>query len=187
MKAHGLKLRIYNFQADRAKNLAEIGEKPPKSCFLLLLPLSPPRFYNLEPLYLYHMKAPGLKLCTYNFQADRAKNLAEIGEKPPKSCFLLLLPLSPPRFYNLEPLYLYHMKAPGLKLCTWNFQADRAKNLAEIGEKPPKKLFSAASALYPHRFYNPEALYLCHMDAPWSEVVRLEFSGGSRQKFGGNW
>ena len=53
-----------------------------------LLPLSSPRLFNLEACYLYHLKALGLKLCPAKFQADRAKNLAEIGENPLKHVIL---------------------------------------------------------------------------------------------------
>ena len=86
------------------------------------------------------MEASGLKLCTWQFYVDHAKNLAEIGEKPPKSCYFV--PLSTPRCCNIGGLYLYHLKALGLKLCPTKFQVDRAKNLAEIGEKPKTKFLN---------------------------------------------
>ena len=125
--ALGLPLCTCHFQTDRAKILAEIGEKPKTKFFIFLK-------FHLKGWSLCHIKALRLKLCTWHFRVDRAKNLAEIGEKPPKACNIV--PLSHPRLFTRRDRFLYHIRALSLPLCTCHFQTDRAKILAEIGEKP---------------------------------------------------
>ena len=88
----------------------------------------------------------GLKLCPTKFQADRAKIWRKLAKNRQKTGFLL--PLSPPRLINLEACYLYHLNVLGLKLCPTKFQADRAKNLAKIGENPLKHFVSVSPVCY---------------------------------------
>ena len=183
LKARGLKLCTWNFQTDRAKNLAEIGEKQPKTGFLL--PLSPPTVFTHYVIESYTNREDLASHCApAHFQADRAKSVGgnwRKNQKPNFSIFrnsswsvnsyalwkllvwscapgsftsitpkiwrkllknrqnhVSFVPLSTPRCCNIGALYLYHLKALGPKLCTWHFQTDRAKNLAEIGDKTAK-------------------------------------------------
>ena len=58
----------------------------------IFVPLTAPRFYNLENLLR-------LKLCTCHFQSSRTINLEEIGENHQKGPFV---PLSPPTVFTLR-------------------------------------------------------------------------------------
>ena len=138
MKASGLDLCIWHFYVDRAKtkNLAEIGEKPPKSCYFMLL--SPPRCYILGAICPYHLKANEWS-CASDIYWRTAPNIwQKLAKNRQKAGFLL--PLSPLRLFTLQNWMLYQRTALGLPLCTCHFQADRPIILAEIG-KNQKQIF----------------------------------------------
>ena len=153
------------------------------------VPLSPHRFYNLGALCLpIPFESPWSKVVSpENFRRiapkiwrKLAKNRQKCAFSPRKS-----VPLSPPRLFNLEASYLVPFESPWPKGCApANVQADRAKNLAEIGEKPKNGVSPAT--ICSCGFYSTE-LNRIPTERSWPLIVHLPFSGGSRKKFGGNW
>ena len=131
------------------------------------------------------MKASGLDLCIWHFYVDRAKtkNLAEIGEKPPKSCYFMLL--SPPRCYILGAICPYHLKANEWS-CASDIYWRTAPNIwQKLAKKPPKSGFSSAPISF-KTFYSTE-LNVVPADSTRAAIVHLPFSGGPPHNFGGNW